>query len=196
MSLIKRFLFHLRKWQQPVMVGNYKRYDGKRLRRTRVSNSTAIQGRNALEIADNVYIGHFNFIDATFGLTIEEGCQITNYVSILTHSSHQSIRLYGAQYGKVGAMHGYGEGTVQIGKYTFIGPHSVIMPNTAIGKGSIVTAYSRVQGEFLDFSIVSGNPAKVIGDTREKDHKLLEKHPELRPYYEAWTQDRPSKRES
>ena len=196
MSLIKRFLFHLRKWQQPVMVGNYRRYDGKRLSQTRVSNSTAIQGGNAFEVADNVFIGHFNFIDATFGLTIEEGCQITNFVSILTHSSHQSIRLYGPQYGKVGAMHGYGEGTVRIGKYTFVGPHSVIMPKTVIGKGSIVAAYSMVKGEFPDFAIIAGNPAAVVGDTREKDEKLLADYPELRPYYEEWTQEPSTKRES
>ncbi|MCR9172248.1 MAG: acyltransferase [bacterium] len=184
----QRILFRLRKWQQPVMVGNYKRYDGKKLPLTRVSTSTVIQGAERFDVANNVFIGHFNFIDATFGLKIEEGCQITNYVSLLTHSSHDAIRLYGAHYGKVGQMQAYNEGEVVIGKYTFIGPHTVVMPNSKIGKGSLIAAYSFVQGDFPDFSIIAGNPAKVVGDTRKKDETLLEKHPELRQYYNEWAE--------
>ena len=62
---------------------------------------------------------------------------------------------------------GYIQGKVNIGKYTFIGPHSTIMPNTTIGKGCIVSAYSYVKGNYPDFSIISGNPAKIVGDTRD-----------------------------
>jgi acetyltransferase-like isoleucine patch superfamily enzyme len=63
------------------------------------------------------------------------------------------------------------------------------MPNTKIGKGSLVAAYSYVKGEFPDFSIISGNPAKVIGDTRDMDERQLKQHPELRSYYDDWTKD-------
>jgi len=185
-KLKERILFRFRKWQQPVMVGNYKRFDGKKLPMTRVSTATVIQGKEHFNVADNVFIGHFNFIDATYGLKVEEGCQITNYVSLLTHSSHDAIRLYGAQYGKVGAMKAYNEGEVAIGKYTFIGPHTVVMPNSNIGKGSLIAAYSFVQGDFPDFSIIAGNPAEVVGDTRKKDETLLEKYPELQNFYNKW----------
>ena len=60
------------------------------------------------------------------------------------------------------------------------------MPKTKIGKGSIVSAYSLVKGEFPDFSILAGNPAMRIGDTRDMDNKQLERYPELRAYYEEW----------
>jgi carbonic anhydrase/acetyltransferase-like protein (isoleucine patch superfamily) len=83
-------------------------------------------------------------------------------------------------------MLGYKRGKVDVGAYTFIGPHSVIMPDTEIGKGSVVAAFSFVKGEFPDFSIIAGNPAKVVGDTRKMDAPFLEAHPELRPTYEAW----------
>lgn len=170
---------------KPKMISPYVDHKGKIIPRTRVSNSTFIDHPQNLDLASNVYIGHHNFIEASQGITIEKGCQITSFISITTHSSHQSIRLYGDHY--AGAeMVGYIKGSVHIGMYTFIGPHSTIMPNTSIGKGSIVAAYSYVQGEFPDFSIVAGNPAKVIGDTREKDQQLLENHPELKEYYHEW----------
>ncbi|MEX1000586.1 MAG: acyltransferase [Crocinitomicaceae bacterium] len=168
------------------MVGGFKTANGKILKRVRISNSTFLDGLENLEIQDNVFIGHFNFIEASNGIKIEEGCQITNYVTITSHSSHNSIRYYGRHYS--GEMKGYVVGKVLIGKYTFVGPHVTIMPNTRIGKGSIVSAYSYVQGEFPDFSIIAGNPAKVMGDTRDKDKVFLERHPELQGFYNEWVE--------
>jgi acetyltransferase-like isoleucine patch superfamily enzyme len=168
------------------MVGGYKRLtDGKFLPRTRISNSTFIDHPQHFNIANNVFVGHHNFIEASNGLTIEEGCQITNFISITTHSSHKSIRLYGPDYAGP-EMIGYIKGEVLIGKYTFVGPHSTIMPNTKIGKGCLISAYSYVQGEFPDFSIIAGNPAKVVGDTREMDQKYLDEYPELMKSYKSW----------
>jgi hypothetical protein len=54
-----------------------------------------------------------------------------------------------------------------IGAYTFIGPHSVVMPGSRIGRGVLVKAYSYVDGEVPDFAVVAGQPAVVVGDTRE-----------------------------
>jgi acetyltransferase-like isoleucine patch superfamily enzyme len=183
-----RISHHIFKWFRPVMVGRFKRYDGVRLERTRISNTTTILGYNTFYVEDNVFIGHYNFIDASNKLRIEEGCQVTNYVSILTHSSHQAIRLYGKKYGLLGKMKAYNEGEVSIGKYSFIGPHSCIMPSTKIGKGSLIAAYSYVKGVFPDYAIIAGNPAKVIGDTREQDEALLLANPELKSYYNDWSQ--------
>ena len=181
-----KLLFEWRKLYAPQMSGRYRTADGTVLPRTRVSNTTFIDHKEGLKLGDNVFIGHFNFLDASNGLTISEGCQVTNYISIITHSSHISIRLYGKNYGKVPDMKGYVKGAVSIGAYSFIGPHSVIMPGTTIGKGSIVSAYSYVQGEFPDFSIIAGNPAKVIGDTRAIDKTYLENDEELKKNYGEW----------
>ncbi|MFM6934982.1 MAG: acyltransferase [Flavobacteriales bacterium] len=158
---------------------------GKQIAKTRISNTTYIDHPQNLILGENVYVGHFNVIEASNGVTIEEGCQLTTYINITTHSSHMSIRLYGKSY--AGAeMKAYEKGSVHIGKYSFIGPHSSIMPKTKIGKGSLVAAYSYVRGEFPDFAIISGNPAKVIGDTRRMDERQLRQHPELRSFYEEW----------
>lgn len=156
------------------------------LHKTGISSSTFIDYPQHLSIGNRVYIGHHNFIEASNKIIIEDGCQITTFCTITTHSSHQSIRLYGYQYSG-GDMVGYRKGPVHIGMFSFIGPHSTIMPNTTIGKGCIVSAYSYVQGDFPDFSIIAGNPAVIIGDTRDADLNLIEKYPELQSYYNEWT---------
>lgn len=173
--------------QVPEMIWGFTGADGKYLSHTRISNTTYIGNKEKLSIGDHVFIGHYNMIDAGNGLTIEEGCQVTNYVSILTHSSHYSIRLYGKEYSSQKDHTGYLKGKVVIGKYSFIGPHTVIMPGTNIGKGSIVSAFSYVSGTFPDFSIVAGNPAVVTGDTRKIDQPFLDQHPELQELYNQWS---------
>lgn len=185
--MINRFKHFFSKWFSPVMVGGYRRLsDRKILPNIRISNTTYIQTPKSLDIDDHVFIGHFNFIDASNGLKIGEGCQITSYVSILTHSSHISIRLYGRKYVETKNKHGYLKGNVIIGPYSFIGPHCVIMPGTSLGKGSMVAAFSYVKGHFPDFAIISGNPAKIVGDTRDIDQTFLDEYPELKNYYSEW----------
>ncbi len=170
------------------MIYGFKTTEGVLLKNTRISNSTCIECKDKLIIEDNVFISHYNFIDASNKVIIKEGCQIASYISIITHSSHISIRLYGREYRTHKNLIGYVKGPVYIDKYTFIGPHSVIMPNTHIGKGCIVAAYSYVKGEFPDFSIISGNPAKVIGNTKEIDKEYLSRYPELMDFYNQWVQ--------
>lgn len=177
------------KFIEPRMIYGYNNGQGIYLKDTRISNMTKIERKENLIISDNVFIGHFNHIDASNGVTIEEGCQITNYVSILTHSSHLSIRLYGKEYRSHKNHKGYIRGKVHLGKYTFVGPHSVIMPNTRIGKGCIVSAYSFIKGDFPDFSIIKGNPAEVVGSTKELDEQYLQDNPDLKVIYDTWSQE-------
>ncbi len=167
---------------------------GQALPHTRIAPSTCIEGEQGLDLADHVFIGQFNFLDATAGLRIAEGVQITNFVSIVTHSSHRSIRLLGRAYAsRQGEVPGYVRASVEIGAYSFIGPHSVIEAGSFIGKGVVVCAHARVRGEVPDFAIVAGSPAAVIGDVRTGDARLLAQHPELAPHYAAWAGDLPLK---
>lgn len=165
------------------MVGRYRG-----MKDTRISNSTFLGDEEKIRIGDHVFIGHFNVLDGSHGLTIEEGCQVTNYISILTHSSHHAIRYYGKNYTDESEHLGYVRGSVTIGKYTFIGPHSTILPGTNIGKGCIVSAYSCCKGDYPDHSIISGNPAVVTGSTLERDEGFLKEHPQLRESYNEWKQ--------
>ncbi|HET8871354.1 MAG TPA: acyltransferase [Aquabacterium sp.] len=157
---------------------------------TRVSTHTCFEGLEGLTLGDHVFIGHFNRIDGSNGLIIEEGCQVTNYASILTHSSHRAVRVMGRRYIHDSKPAGYVRRSTRIGAYSFIGPHSVIAPGAQIGKGVIVQGYSFVSGDVPDFAIVGtkipGKRAEIMGDTRELDRALLQRHPELQPIYAQW----------
>lgn len=175
----------------PRMVYGFVRGDGEFLPNTRLSNSTAVFARDRLDIGDHVFIGHFSVLDATYGLSIGEGCQIGFFTGVFTHSSHAAIRLYGREYVKAPEKAAYYTAPIWIGPYSFIGAHATLLPGTRLGKGSLVSAYSLVQGEFPDYAILAGQPAKVVGDTRKKDAQLLREHPELAVHYQAWAGDLP-----
>ena len=51
--------------------------------------------------------------------------------------------------------------------------HSLIEANSRLGRGCIVCAGSQVRGEFAEFSVLEGAPARVIGDSRRADKRLL-----------------------
>lgn len=170
----------------PRMVGGWVRGDGVYLPHTRISNTNFCFAREKLQVEDHVFIGHFSVMDATYGLSIGEGTQIGFFTGIFTHSSHVAIRLYGRSYVDTPHKEGYFTAPVSIGPYCFIGAHVTIAPGTKLGRGCLVSAYSLVGGEFGDFSIIAGNPAKRVGDTRRMDRPHLKRHPELQPHYDAW----------
>lgn len=185
--LSRKFSQWIARQNRPVMIMLKRNFQKQKIQRTRLSTSTFIDHPETLYLSDNIYIGHYNFIEASQGISIEEGVQITNFCSLTSHSSHRAIRLYGRHYCDYKEHRGYIKGGIHIGKYTFIGPHSLIEPGTRIGKGCLIAAYSRVRGEFPDFSIIAGNPAQVIGDTRDKDTAYLQDDELLTEFYNEWT---------
>lgn len=165
------------------------RSQGRDLPHTRISPSTCIECEDRLVLGDHVYIGHFNLLDASGGLTLDEGVQITSHCAIVTHSSHRSQRLLGrafATWAGPGERPGWIGGPVHIGAWSFIGPHSVIEANTQLGRGTIVCAGTRVRGTFPDFAVLDGAPAQVVGDSRDGDATLLRQNPAFRVHHDAW----------
>ena len=108
---------------KPGMIYGYK-HKNIIFKDTRVSNTNVIDNPENLNLADNVFIGHYNFIEASNVVDIEEGC--------------------------------------------------------------LIQAYSHVSGKFPDFSIIKGNPARIVGDTKTIDARILKKNPELLELYNEW----------
>lgn len=52
--------------------------------------------------------------------------------------------------------------SVKIDENCWIGENVVILPGTIIGKGSVIGANSVVKGEFPEFSMIVGSPARVV----------------------------------
>lgn len=166
------------------------RSQGQWLPNTRISASTCIEHEDRLVLHDHVYIGPLNYIEASGGVTLHEGVQITSHVCIVTHSSHRAMRLLGRDYvAWAGERPGWIAGPVEIGAWSFVGPHSLIEANSRLGRGTLVCAGSFVRGEFPPFTVLEGRPARVVGDTRQADEALLARHPELRALREAWARE-------
>jgi acetyltransferase-like isoleucine patch superfamily enzyme len=174
----------------PRMVYGWSNPDGSWCANTRVSTHACLEGLSGLVLEDHVFVGHFNRLDGSNGLLIEEGVQVTSHVAILSHSSHRSVRIMGRRYLGDPSPPGYVRRATRVGAYSFIGPHSVIAPGARLGKGVVVQAHSFVSGTVSDFAIVApgapGKPATVVGDSRDLDRQLLQQHPELHAHYAQW----------
>lgn len=55
---------------------------------------------------------------------------------------------------------------ISIGDYAWIATNAIILPGVSIGKGAVVGAGAVVSKNVEDYSIVTGNPAKVIDKKR------------------------------
>lgn len=177
-------------WAGPRIVYGFERGDGVFLPHTRIGSTTCIEAREQLQVGDHVFIGHHNFIDASGGLAIGEGCQITNHVSVLSHSSHLSLRLHGRTFYGESQPVGYRRAATRLGAYVFVGPHTTIAAGAQIGRGVLIRAYAYISGAVPDFAVMAaaapGQPAVQVGDTREIDAPWLDANPGLRPHYDAW----------
>ena len=63
---------------------------------------------------------------------------------------------------------------IHVGRDTFIGARSFILPGTNIGNNCIIGAGSVVSGNVPDNCIYAGNPARFIMHTDEWARKKLE----------------------
>lgn len=156
---------------------------------TRISSSVTIMNREKLAISDNVWIWHYAIIDATEGIEIDEGVQIGAYVGIFTHGSENSIRLLGRSFIEIpnNERKGYTRGKIKIGKYTFIGAGSTVLPGVTIGKGCLIGAGTVVNKDIPDYSIALGSPAQVKGSTLTLDKRLIRQGDFSETYYDSET---------
>lgn len=97
-----------------------------------------------LKLGKNADIGAFTYINARYGVEIEENVQIGSHCSIYSWSTIDNKK-----------------GKVVIKKNACIGSHSLIMPGVIIGENSIIGAFSFVNKDIPDNAMVYGIPVKV-----------------------------------
>lgn len=66
-------------------------------------------------------------------------------------------------------------GRITVGENVFIGMNTILLPGTTIGNHCIIGAGSVVRGTIPNYSVVSGNPAQVVGDIRQHAEKMKSK---------------------
>lgn len=102
------------------------------------------QHHKNLELGLNTDIGAFTYINAKYGVIIEDGVQVGSHCSIYSISTIDNKN-----------------GQVVIRRNAKVGTHSVIMPGVTIGENAIIGAFSFVISDIPDNTIAYGIPAKV-----------------------------------
>lgn len=118
-----------------------------------VSEETRIWSGKSIRIGDRVLISH------------QVNIQDTNSHSLSAKSRHQHHVLI-ARRGHPRELDDVLEAPVVIEDDCWIGFGSAVLRGVTIGRGAIVAAHAVVTKDVPPFSIVAGNPAKIVGRSR------------------------------
>lgn len=111
-----------------------------------------------INVGNNVYIGHHCSIHSISDLIIEDYVVFSDYIYI-SNVSHGMELIEGTS---IMEQPWVDSGMVKIGEGTFVGHGAKILPGVKLGKYCIVGAGSIVTKSFDDYSVIAGNPAKLI----------------------------------
>lgn len=117
---------------------------------------------------DPAFIAATAYFDATqnYGLiTLGEGCVISKNVQLLTHdwSAHCVLASLGRTATEpIGTFR-----PITVGPHALVGLGAILTPGVTIGRGAIVGAGAVVRGRVPAYGVAIGNPARVIGDSRD-----------------------------
>lgn len=132
-------------------------------------------GEGGIEIGSNVHIAPFCSLVGAHRIVMEDFSGLSARVSIFSSSDDYrgdwlTNPTVPAEYSNV--IHG----EVRLGRHVIVGAGAVILPGTTLGAGAAVGALSLVRGNYAEFGVYSGVPARRISDRRRG---LLEKEAEF-----------------
>jgi acetyltransferase-like isoleucine patch superfamily enzyme len=108
-----------------------------------------VQNLEGLDLGFRTDIGAFSYINALYGVVIEDNVQIGSHCSIYSVSTIDDTH-----------------GKVTLKKNCKIGSHSTILPGVCIGENSIIGVHSLVNKDIPDNVVAFGIPAKKIKGLR------------------------------
>jgi len=109
-----------------------------------------VQNIKKFKLGKNTDIGAYSYINAKFGVTIEDFVQIGSHCSIYSISTIDNSN-----------------GKVILKKNSKIGSHSTVFPGVTIGANSIIGAHSLVNCDIPSDVIALGVPAKIFKKINE-----------------------------
>jgi len=122
-----------------------------------------------LAIGERVSIHPYCYFAGSGKIEIGDFTGIANHVTFVSeihnnHDVHQMLKLQGTR-----------PLPIKIGVDCWIGSQSIILGGTELGRGVVICAGSVVSGKIPDYSVVIGNPARVISNRLKKYNQELEK---------------------
>ena len=157
-----------------------------------ISDKASIYSPQNIELGNNVRIDDFVILSVSANLKIGDYSHIGCYTSIigggdvvLEDSGRVSIYSSNDDYTGLKMTNpmvpseytGVKSGPVLIKKHTIIGCNCVVLPNTILNEGVSVGSLSLLNGEYEEFSVYTGVPAKKI---RNRQKRLLKYEEALR----------------
>lgn len=141
------------------------------LENVKVGNNSSIQSNCIIEtcpnnsnplltIGNNVSIGEYTHITCANNIQIGNGVLTGRFVLITDNAHGKSIikeMIIPPLKRDI-----YSKGGIEIGDNVWIGDKATILPNVKIGHNAIIAANSVVSKDVPPFTVVAGNPAKVI----------------------------------
>ena len=150
-----------------------------------IANGHEIVGAEAISIGDNVLIKKDCWLNIAINnyqgeprIIIDDGCQIgKNFtISVSNKAIIEKNVIVGPNVYIADCGHVYEDihtpimyqgvtsttNEVSIGEGSWLGINSVVVGNVRIGKGCVVAANTFVNKDVPDYSVVAGNPAKII----------------------------------
>jgi len=113
----------------------------------------------SLYVGDNSHLGYQMGISVGTKIVIGKHVLIANRVALLGYDAHPIDPIKRAENIPPDEN---GCGDIIIEDYAWIGVNAIILKNVTIGKASIVAAASVVTKDVPPYTIVAGNPAKVV----------------------------------
>ena len=117
-------------------------------------------------IGDDVYVGRNCYINAISLIEIQEGCVLSEEVYLADQSHGLDPRG-----GLIMKQPLTSKGSIVIGAHTFVGLRAVIMPGVSIGHHCVIGTSAVVTRSIPDFSMVVGNPARIIKQYNTDRHE-------------------------
>lgn len=124
-------------------------------------------GQN-VNVSNNVIVG--NYCKIQNNVSLYEGVELEDYVFCGPSMVFTNIRLPRSEYPQKGSLH-YEKTLVK--KSASIGANSTIICGATIGEYSLIGSGSMVTKNVPAFSLVFGNPAKVIGWVSKTGERLV-----------------------
>jgi len=122
---------------------------------------------NLLEIGSGSYIGMHSIINGyAAALKIGRNVSIAQDVNIMVDSGPNASP-------ELQQIFPIEKRAVTIGDHAWIGAGSIIMPGVTLGDYCVVAANSYVNKSFDAFTVIGGNPAKIIRTFTEEEKKKI-----------------------